>query len=83
LSSLPAVANTRWPSAVANWIAVVPMPELPPCTSSVSPALRLGAVEHIAPDGEVVLGQRRRLEHADALGDRQALLASGAAQYSA
>ena len=38
--SLPAVANTGWPRAVASWIAVTPMPELPPCTSRVSPGAR-------------------------------------------
>src|SRR5260370_539293 len=30
---------TRAPNALASAIAVVPMPEAPPCTSSVSPAL--------------------------------------------
>ena len=40
-SGLPAVANTRWPKARAIWIAVTPMPLLPPCTSSVSPAASL------------------------------------------
>ena len=32
--------STRAPNALASWIAVVPMPELPPWTSSVSPALQ-------------------------------------------
>ena len=36
-SSDPAVAKTRLPVAFAIWIAVTPMPEVPPCTSSDSP----------------------------------------------
>ena len=38
LAGLPAVASTVAPKALPSWIAVVPMPEVPPCTSSVSPA---------------------------------------------
>ena len=37
-SSLPAVTMTWQPKALASWMAVTPMPLLPPCTSSVSPA---------------------------------------------
>ncbi len=33
----PAVANTRAPRAFASWMAVVPIPLDPPCTSSDSP----------------------------------------------
>ncbi len=33
----PAVAYTREPSARANWMAVVPMPLVPPWTSTDSP----------------------------------------------
>ena len=40
LASDPAVAKTRTPRAWASWIAVVPMPEEPPCTRKLSPALR-------------------------------------------
>ena len=40
LSSLPAVTITVAPSALASWIAVTPMPLVPPCTSSVSPGCR-------------------------------------------
>src|SRR5690606_3041028 len=36
-----AVVTTRAPSAVASWIANVPMPLPPPCTSTVSPSLSL------------------------------------------
>ncbi len=31
---------TLAPNALASWIAAVPMPDEPPCTSSVSPAFR-------------------------------------------
>ena len=34
----PAVQMTRAPNALPSWIAVVPMPLAPPCTSRVSPA---------------------------------------------
>ena len=37
-SGLPAVAMTRAPNALANWMAVTPMPLVPPCTSAVSPS---------------------------------------------
>jgi hypothetical protein len=40
LSAEPAVASTRAPSALASWIAVVPMPLDPPCTRNHSPAAR-------------------------------------------
>jgi hypothetical protein len=40
LSSDPAVAMTVAPKALASWIAVVPMPEVPPWTRKVSPAAR-------------------------------------------
>ena len=39
-SSLPAVTMTFAPMALANWIAVTPMPLDPPCTSRVSPVCR-------------------------------------------
>jgi hypothetical protein len=40
-SSDPAVANTRLPVAFAIWIALTPMPEVPPCTRSDSPGASL------------------------------------------
>ena len=40
LRSVPAVVNTRAPKLCANWIAIVPIPLLPPCTSNVSPGCR-------------------------------------------
>ncbi len=73
LSALPAVANTRCPMAVASWIAVTPMPEVPPCTSRVSPSRELGAVEHIRPNGIKGFRQRGRFDHGQALRHRQAL----------
>ena len=36
--SLPAVTITRQPWRLASWIAAVPTPPAPPCTSTVSPA---------------------------------------------
>ena len=38
--ALPAVVKTVADSALASWIANVPMPPAPPCTSSVSPGWR-------------------------------------------
>ena len=38
LSAEPAVAITLAPNALASWIAVVPMPLVPPCTRNHSPA---------------------------------------------
>ena len=61
-SSLPAVAITVAPQALASWIAVTPMPLVPPWTSSVSPGLQARPVEHVRPDGEEGLGQARRLD---------------------
>ncbi len=40
LSSEPAVTITRAPNCLPSWIAVVPMPDEPPCTSNVSPAFK-------------------------------------------
>ena len=37
LAAEPAVHATRAPSARPTWMAIVPMPLAPPCTSSVSP----------------------------------------------
>ena len=39
-SGLPAVASTVAPKAEASWIAVVPMPDEPPCTRKLSPGRR-------------------------------------------
>ena len=40
LSALPAVAITLAPNAAASWIAVVPMPLVPPWTMNHSPGFR-------------------------------------------
>ena len=53
---------------MAIWIAVVPMPLDPPCTSSHSPGFKPAALEHIVPDGEEGLGQRGGLDHAGRAG---------------
>ena len=56
-SALPAVAKTVAPKALASWIAVTPMPEVPPWISTVSPARQPAMAEQIGPDGEVGLRQ--------------------------
>lgn len=45
-SGPPAVVSTRAPSATATWIATVPTPPDPPCTSTVSPG-RTWAAENV------------------------------------
>ena len=48
-SAVPAVVNTRAPSWVASWIAKLPMPPAPPCTSSTSPgcsAATMNTIDH-------------------------------------
>ena len=74
LASLPAVAITLAPNARPSMIAVEPRPLVPPCTSSVSPACETRAAEHVLPDGEHVLRQRRGFVRAPVLRDRQHLL---------
>ena len=66
-----AVAMTFAPKALPSWIAVVPMPEAPPWTSRVSPRLQAAAIEHVGPDGEEGLRDRRRLDVGQARRDRQ------------
>ena len=70
-SALPTVAMTFAPSAAPIWIAVVPMPLAPPCTSSHSPAFKRAALEHVVPDGEHGLGQRCGLGERQTLRHRQ------------
>ena len=65
------MAITVAPNALASWMAVVPMPEVPPWTSSVSPGLQAPALEHVVPDREIGLGEGRRLDHVEAGGDGQ------------
>ena len=50
LSCDPTVTITLAPNALASWIAMVPMPDEPPWISSVSPAFKRAALEHIVPD---------------------------------
>ena len=72
-SGVPAVAKTRTPSALASWIAVVPMPLAPPCTKMALAGGQAGAVEEVGPHGEDGLGQRRGGKHVEARGQRQDL----------
>ena len=59
-SAEPAVAITLAPNALASWIAVVPMPLVPPCTRNHSPAVEPPALEHVVPHREEGLGHGRR-----------------------
>ena len=61
------------PSARANIIAVEPMPLVPPCTKTVSPARRRAAREEIVVDGKRILRKRRGFDRAPALRNRQHL----------
>ena len=49
------------------------MPLVPPWTSTVSPSIGIAALEQVGPHGEQRLGQRRRLDHGQRRGHRQAL----------
>src|ERR1039457_1702933 len=55
-SSLPAVANTVAPNARASWIAVLPMPLVPPCTRMLSPAVRCPSWKTLAQTVKKVSG---------------------------
>ena len=54
-SALPTVVNAVAPNALASWIAVSPMPLLPPWMRMLSPRLEVHAVEDVVPDGEIIL----------------------------
>ena len=56
LLGVPAVANTRAPRAVASWIAVVPIPLVPPWTSTSVAGLAATPIEQIGPDREKGFG---------------------------
>jgi hypothetical protein len=56
LSSAPAVAITIEPKALASWIAVVPMPDVPPWTSRVSPAFSAPRSKTLVQTVKVVSG---------------------------
>ena len=55
-SSLPAVVKTVAPNARASWIAVVPMPLVPPCTRKRSPAARCPSWKTLAQTVKKVSG---------------------------
>jgi hypothetical protein len=71
--ALRTVVRTVAPNALASWIAVVPMPLAPPWISTDSPALSWPRSNRLCQTGEVVLRQRRGVQHVEALGQRQAL----------
>ena len=74
--------NTVAPNCFASWIAARPMPLVPPWISTFSPRREAAAIEEVVPDGEVVLGQARRLEQREPRGiGRQK--PAGVVQYSA
>jgi hypothetical protein len=72
-SGEPAVTMIVTPNSLPSRIAVVPMPLVPPWTSSGLAGLRAAALEEVGPDGEEGLGQGRRLDHREAGRHRQAL----------
>ena len=60
-SSVPAVASTRASRSVrAIWIAAMPTPLVPPCTSSGLAMVEPAQPDHAVPGGEERLRQRRR-----------------------
>ena len=59
-SAEPAVTITSSPNSLPSRIAVVPMPLVPPWTSTVSPSPRAAAPEQVGPDREEGLGQAPR-----------------------
>ena len=67
-AGVPAVAKTRAPRWCASWIAIVPMPLVPPCTRRRLAGLQPPEprAEHHRPDGAGRLGQRRRIHERDA-----------------
>ena len=68
LPSEPAVAKTRAPKRLASWIAVTPMPEVPPCTSTVSPAPRPAPPNRLAQTVKKVSGSAPRPAHVERSG---------------
>ncbi len=46
-SALPAVTSTRAPTAFASWIAIVPIPLAPPCSSTVSAGRRCATMNRL------------------------------------
>ena len=81
-SSLPAVANTVAPRALAIWIAVTPMPLVPPCTSRVSPGCSRARSNTLLQTVKKVSGRLAASTSLRPCGHRQAL-GAGATQYSA
>ena len=81
-SSEPAVAKTRDPQADASWIAMVPMPLDPPCTSSVSPGWRAARSKTLVQTVIAASGNAAASSVATPAGTGRHC-GAGAAQYSA
>ena len=76
------MANTRLPVAAAIWIAVTPMPELPPCTSSDLARREAAAVVDVGQTVKKVSGSDAASTSVRPFGTGSACT-SGATQYSA
>ena len=76
------MAITRAPAALAIWIAVTPMPEVAPCTSSVSPAFSAPCSKTLAKTVNTVSGRPAAWMKSNPLGIGKAWRASTTA-YSA
>ena len=72
LSGEPAVVMTFAPKAFASWIAVVPIPEVPPCTSNVSPLFSAPRSNTLCQTVKNVSGTRGGFRHRKFLRHRQA-----------
>ena len=80
--SLPTVTMTLAPNAAPIWIAVVPMPLAPPCTSSHSPGLSAARSNTLCQTVNTVSG-RAAASTKLSPGGRGRVVASGATAYSA
>src|SRR5215831_4195309 len=70
-SAEPAVMITRAPNDLASWIAVVPMPDEPPWTSSVSPAFNRPRSKALCQTVKQGLGDRGGRDEREARRHRQ------------
>src|SRR5690606_14865930 len=58
LSREPAVAYTVAPKLLASWIAVVPIPPLPPCINTVSPGFNSASWNRLCQTVNTVSGRQ-------------------------
>ena len=72
-SGVPAVVNTRAPSWAASWIANVPMPPAPPCTSSVSSGCSPATMNTFDQTVHATSGRAAAVDQVDAVGHRHQL----------